>query len=158
MPKSEYSIDLPSRNSAVDSDANSVRFIHTVSQTGRILPSDSRWNSIELSFSLYPQSQTNAYEAIPSRFSKSYDYDLVITDKKHFKRFLYTTISIVLIVLALVLLVLFLPRKHKNHGPSKNLTLAVNQALTFFDAQKCNDSHCARLYHCFHPLYFYKIN
>ncbi|KAL3735527.1 hypothetical protein ACJRO7_024621 [Eucalyptus globulus] len=137
MPRSDYSIGSPSHNSAADLEAYSVRFVHTLSGAGRILPSDSRWNSIELSFgSLLPQSQTNAYGSIPSRFSKSYDYDLVITDKQHFKRFLYIAISIVLVVLALVLLVLFLPRKHKHDGPSKNLTLAVNQALKFFDAQK----------------------
>ncbi|KAF8026491.1 hypothetical protein BT93_F3082 [Corymbia citriodora subsp. variegata] len=136
MPRSDYSIGLPSPDSGVDLEARSVRFVHTLSEAGRILPSDSRWNSIELSFSLFPKSQTNAYESIPSRFSKSYDYDLVIPDKKHFKRFLYLAISIVLIVLALVLLVIFLPRKHKHDGHSKNLTLAVNQALTFFDAQK----------------------
>ncbi|KAJ6930775.1 endoglucanase 25-like [Populus alba x Populus x berolinensis] len=30
----------------------------------------------------------------------------------------------------------FLPHKHKHHGKSKNITLALNQALMFFDAQK----------------------
>ncbi|GLT32183.1 hypothetical protein SLA2020_068690 [Shorea laevis] len=41
-----------------------------------------------------------------------------------------------LVITGLILLVHFLPRKNHHHGPSKNLTLALNQALTFFDAQK----------------------
>ncbi|PON76295.1 Glycoside hydrolase [Parasponia andersonii] len=112
-----------------------VEFVHTISEAGRLLPSSSRWNSIELEFSLFPRS-SSAYDSVPSRFAKSVDYDLVITDIKYFKRFLYISVSVVLLILALILLLLFLPRKNKHHGPSKNLTLAVNQALTFFDAQK----------------------
>ena len=122
--------------SAASIGRHPVEFVHTISEAGRLLPSASRWNSKELEFSLYAQS-SSAYDSIPPRFAKLVDYDLVITDKKHFKRFLYISVSVVFLILALILLLHFLPRKNKHHGPSKNLTLAVNQALTFFDAQKC---------------------
>lgn len=124
-------------SSSASIERRPVEFVHTISEAGRLLPSASRWNSIELEFSLFPQS-SSTYDSIPSRFAKSVDYDLVITDKKYFKRFLYISVSVVLLILALILLLHFLPRKNKHHGNSKNLTLAVNQALTFFDAQKCN--------------------
>jgi endoglucanase len=125
------------RNYASDIDHQPVRFVHTISEAGRLLPSASQWNSIELDFHLAPQSNTT-YDSLPSRYSKSFDYELVITDKKYFKRFVYVSIVIVFVVLAIVLLVQFLPHKHKHHGKSKNITLALNQALMFFDAQKCN--------------------
>ena len=120
-----------------DIEKSSVRFVHTISQAGRVLPSASRWNSIEIKFSLFPQSK-NAYDSIPSRYSKSVNHKLIITDRKHFKRFIYISIFITLLLLALVLLIHFLPHKHAHHQPSKNLTLALSQALAFFDAQKCN--------------------
>ncbi|GKV31028.1 hypothetical protein SLEP1_g39772 [Rubroshorea leprosula] len=44
--------------------------------------------------------------------------------------------TLALAVTELILLVHFLRHKHHHHGPSKNLTLALNQALIFFDAQK----------------------
>ncbi|KAL5560403.1 hypothetical protein UlMin_036614 [Ulmus minor] len=122
-------------SSSTDVERPPVRFVHTISEAGRLLPSSSRWNSIEVDFKLGPQSSTG-YDSLPSRYSKSYVYDLVITDRKHFKRFLYISGSVAFLVLALILVVHFVPRKHEHHGHSKNLTLAVNQALTFFDAQK----------------------
>ncbi|KAJ6920196.1 endoglucanase 9-like [Populus alba x Populus x berolinensis] len=125
------------RNYASDIDHQPVRFVHTISEAGRLLPSASQWNSIELDFHLAPQSNTT-YDSLPSRYSKSFDYELVITDKKYFKRFVYVSVFIVFVVLAIVLLVQFLPHKHKHHGKSNNITLALNQALMFFDAQKCN--------------------
>lgn len=128
---------MPSHISAPNIERRPVEFVHTISEAGRLLPSASRWNSIELDFRILPQSST-AYDSLPSRFSKSFDYDLVITNKNHLKRFAYISASTVLVILALILLLHFLPHKHKHHGSSKNLTLAVNQALTFFDAQKCN--------------------
>ncbi|XVE95648.1 hypothetical protein REPUB_Repub02eG0116600 [Reevesia pubescens] len=76
------------------------------------------------------------YDSLPSNYSKSYDYELVITDKTHYKRFLYISLTVALVILALGLVLHFLPHKNHHHGPSKNLTLAVNQAITFFDAQK----------------------
>lgn len=118
-------------------DQESVMFVHTVSEARRMLPSASRWNSIEIDFNLVPQSGI-AYDSLPSSYSKSYDYDIVIRDRKIFKRCLYISASIVSLIVALILLLRFLPHKHHHHGPSKNLTLALNQALTFFDAQKCN--------------------
>lgn len=120
-----------------DTDRSTVRFVHTISEAGRLLPSASRWNSIEIDFNLVPQSAT-AYDSLPSRFSKSFEYDLIITDRTYFKRFIYISVSIALAIVLLVLLIHFLPRKHAHHASSQNLTLAVNQALTFFDAQKCN--------------------
>lgn len=131
------SLGSRTKTSSPDTDGCPVRFVHTISEAGRLLPSASRWNSIEIDFNLVPQS-ANGYDSLPSRYSKSVDYDLIITDTKYFKRFLYISVSIALAILLLVLLVHFLPRKHANHGSSQNLTLAVNQALTFFDAQKCN--------------------
>ncbi|KAI5330452.1 hypothetical protein L3X38_029850 [Prunus dulcis] len=121
-----------SHTSATDSEP--VRFVHT-SEARRLLPSASRWNSIEIDFNLLPQS-TMANDSIPSQYSKSYQYNLVITDKKYFKRCLYISVSTVFLILALLLLLHFLPSEHHHDRPSKNLTLALNQALTFFDAQK----------------------
>ncbi|OWM85068.1 hypothetical protein CDL15_Pgr027855 [Punica granatum] len=136
MPTSSFSVGSPSHTSVSNSDhLHQVRFVHCVSEAGRLLPSDSRWNSIELNFNFAPQSSL-AYESIPSRYAKSVDYDLVITDMKHFRRFLCITFLIILLVFALLLLAAFLPRHHRHHSDRKNLTLAVNQALTFFDAQK----------------------
>nr|XP_048331648.1 endoglucanase 25-like [Ziziphus jujuba var. spinosa] len=112
-----------------------VKYVHTISEAGRLLPSSSQWNSIELEFGLFPQSSSD-YGSLPSRYSKSFQYELIVTDKQYFKRFLYILGSSVILIIALVLLVLFLPRKHHKHGDNKNLTLAVNQALTFYDAQK----------------------
>ena len=145
FPGMVNSIGSPTHTSASHADRNysfgidhqPVRFVHTISEAGRLLPSASQWNSIELDFHLAPQSNTT-YDSLPSQYSKSFDYELVITDKKYFKRFVYVSIFVLLVILAVVLLVQFLPHKHKHHVNSKNITLALNQALTFFDAQKCN--------------------
>lgn len=128
---------LGSQIHASSADQEPVRFVHTVLEARRLLPSASRWNSIEIDFNLIPQSAM-AYDSLPSSYSKSYDHNIVITNRKLFKRCLYISASIVILSLALILLLRFLPHKHSHHGPSKNLTLALNQALTFFDAQKCN--------------------
>ncbi|KAF5942446.1 hypothetical protein HYC85_020088 [Camellia sinensis] len=119
-----------------DADMSTIRFVHTVSEAGRLLPSASRWNSIEINFNLLPQSSAPGFDSLPSRFSKSFDFNLVITDRKYFKRFVIIAVAIVLAVTLLVLLLNFLPHKHNHHAYSKNLTLALNQALVFFDAQK----------------------
>lgn len=111
-----------------------VSFYHAISEAGRVLPSASRWNSVEIDFQLVPQA-FNGYDSIPSPYSKSYDYEFVITDKKYLKRFLYISLTITLLILALILLLHFLPHKKTHHNPSNNLALAVNHALTFFDAQ-----------------------
>ncbi|KAJ6412549.1 hypothetical protein OIU84_005577 [Salix udensis] len=123
------------RNYSSGIDHQPVRFVHTISEAGRLLPSASQWSSIELDFHLAPQPNTT-YDSLPSQYSKSFDYELVITDKKYFKRFVSVSIFILLVILAIVLLVQFLPHTHKHHGNPKNITLALNQALMFFDAQK----------------------
>ncbi|KAF5733886.1 putative Endo-1 4-beta-glucanase [Tripterygium wilfordii] len=124
---------------ASDIQLVNVMFVHTIPETGRLLPSASQWNAIELDFNLLPRSSSssNSHDySIPSPYSKSYDYDIVIADKKHFKRFLYGLVALILVIIAIVLLVNLLPHKQKHRGPSKNLSLAINQALMFFDAQK----------------------
>jgi endoglucanase len=134
------SLGSPTKTSSPDHTDNPVRFVYTISEAGRLLPSASRWNSIEIDFNLIPQSAT-AYDSLPSRYSKSVDYDLIITDREYFKRFIYISVSIALAILLLILLIHFLPHKHAHNASSQNLTFAVNQALTFFDAQKCNTMH-----------------
>ncbi|KAG6774304.1 hypothetical protein POTOM_021657 [Populus tomentosa] len=46
------------RNYASDIDHQPVRFVHTISEAGRLLPSASQWNSVELDFHPAPQSNT----------------------------------------------------------------------------------------------------
>ncbi|KAG5050403.1 hypothetical protein JHK85_011506 [Glycine max] len=112
-----------------------LRYVHTVSEAGRLLPSASRWNFIVLDFKLAPNSST-AYESIPSQYPKSVDFNLAITDRKHFHIFIFVLVAIIFAILAAVLLAHFLPQQHKHQGSSINLKLAINQALTFYDAQK----------------------
>lgn len=121
--------------SVLGTEKHPVRYVHTVPESSRLLPSASRWNSIHLSPNSSP-----TYHPIPSGYSKSIDYNLVITDRKHFYRFIFILASIIFLVIAAFLLVHFISQahKHKHQRPSANLTLAINQALTFFDAQKCN--------------------
>lgn len=142
MPQSS-SLGSPQHATAAASDVDynqPLAFVHTISGAGRLLPSSSHWNSIEIDFNILPQSTgASGYESLPSRFSKSYDYNLVVTDKTHLRRCVYATASIFLIISLCFFLLHFVPlHKHHHHGSVKNLTLAVNQALVFFDAQKCN--------------------
>nr|QCQ73724.1 endo-(1,4)-beta-D-glucanase [Litchi chinensis] len=130
-----YPPGSPSHTSVSEVEMDSTSYVHTVSGAGRLLPSASKWNSIEFGFNMARQS-SSSYDALPSRYSKSVDYELIITDRKYFKSFIYTSALIVFLMVLLVLLLHFLPHKHHHHRPSKNLTLALNQALTFFDAQK----------------------
>ncbi|XP_028236021.1 endoglucanase 25-like isoform X1 [Glycine soja] len=125
----------PTVSSTFESEREPVRYVHTVSESGRLLPSASRWNSIALDFKLAPNSST-AYESIPSQYPKSVDFNLAITDRKHFHIFIFVLVAIIFAILAAVLLAHFLPQKHKHQGSSINLKLAINQALTFYDAQK----------------------
>ncbi|KAI9074931.1 hypothetical protein K1719_043094 [Acacia pycnantha] len=124
--------------SAFETDKHSERYIHTVSEGSRLLPSASRWNSIALDYNQLAPNSSTAYHPIPFSYSKSIDYNLVIPDKKHFYRFIFIVVSIILLVIAAILLVHFLSQahKHRHQGPSANLKLAIKQALTFFDAQK----------------------
>ncbi|KAG2399742.1 Endoglucanase 25 [Vigna angularis] len=73
----------PAVSSTFESERDPVIYVHTVSEAGRLLPSASRWNSIAVDIKLAPDSST-AYESIPSQYPKSVDYDLVITNRKHF--------------------------------------------------------------------------
>ncbi|KAK4340909.1 hypothetical protein RND71_039410 [Anisodus tanguticus] len=116
---------------------NSVPYVHTISEAGRLLPSSSRWNSIELDFNLLPKSSLNEnFESLPSRFSKSVDFNLFVKDKIHFKLFVVIAALIILIIPALILLKYFYPPRNHHHGSSHNITLALNKAILFFDAQK----------------------
>ncbi|XP_008786534.2 endoglucanase 10-like [Phoenix dactylifera] len=110
-------------------------FAHAVPETGRLLPSASRWNSIEIDFGLVPPS-SNEHEDVPSKYSKSYDFDLRIANKTQFKRFIYISIFLILAAAAAALLASFLPHKRHHLGTSSNLPLALDHALLFFDAQK----------------------
>lgn len=130
------SLGSPAQASS-DAENCSARFFHAISETGRLLPSASRWNSVEIDFNLAHKSM-NGYDSIPSRFSKSFSYELTITDRKNFKRFVIISVSVAFVILALVLLIKLVPQKHTHHVTPKNLTLALSQALLFFDAQKCN--------------------
>ncbi|KAK1361349.1 Endoglucanase [Heracleum sosnowskyi] len=140
MPQSS-SVGSPQHatTAASDEDYNQpLAFVHTISGAGRLLPSSSHWNSIEIDFNILPQSNApSGYESLPSRFSKSYDYNLIVTDKAHLRRCVYVTASIFLAIALCFFLLHFVPlHKHHHRGSVKNLTLAVNQALVFFDAQK----------------------
>ncbi|KAG8378135.1 hypothetical protein BUALT_Bualt08G0106600 [Buddleja alternifolia] len=104
--------------------------------------SESEFHSVKLlpspftNFNILPQN-SDELDSLPSRFSKSVDFKLTIGDKTHFKRFVYVSIFILVFVPALILLLLFLThKKQSDDEPPKNLTLALNQALLFFDAQK----------------------
>ncbi|CAA3020361.1 endoglucanase 25-like [Olea europaea subsp. europaea] len=120
---------------ASEADYHSSSFVHSVSGASRLLPSANRWNSIELDFTLLPQSSTG-FDSLPSRFSKSFDFNLTIRDKNYFKRFIYVLIFILVCIPVLVLLLHFLTHKNHEESPSRNLTVALNRALLFFDAQK----------------------
>ncbi|KAF4376144.1 hypothetical protein G4B88_004948 [Cannabis sativa] len=123
---------------SVNTERHPVEFIHSTSEAGStLLPSSSRWNSIELDYFTFFPPSLSTYNSLPSRFSKSIRFNLFITDKKLFKRFLYISTLLIFLIISLILLIHFLPLKNRHHPPSKkNLTLALKQALTFFDAQK----------------------
>ncbi|PWA97325.1 Glycoside hydrolase, family 9 [Artemisia annua] len=116
---------------------NNILYVHSISHAGRLLPSSSRWNSIELDYNLFPKSRDlSSYASLPSRFSKSVDFKLTVMNKNHFKRFIYATFTLVLLIVILCILLYFMPNKQRHHGASKDLTLALKYALIFFDAQK----------------------
>ncbi|XP_058099696.1 endoglucanase 10-like [Magnolia sinica] len=115
-------------------EENAVSYVHSISEANRLLPSASRWNSIEIDFGLHPESRS--CDSLPSNYPKSVDCNLVIADKQAFKRFIYISVSLILIIITIILLLRFLPHKHSHDKSPKNLALALNQALLFFDAQK----------------------
>ncbi|KAH6824076.1 hypothetical protein C2S53_004042 [Perilla frutescens var. hirtella] len=111
-----------------ESEFHSGRFVHSsVSGRDRLLPSS---NSIELDYGL------DELDSLPPRFSKSVHFNLTIADKKCFKRCLYVSIFVVVAVPVLVLLLHFLLHKKQTVADHRDLTLALKQALLFFDAQK----------------------
>ncbi|CAL1362928.1 unnamed protein product [Linum trigynum] len=135
---SPYSMDSSPMNSNAEVseiDRTRIPFVHTVPAASRILPSASQWNSIELDFNLVPRSE-NAYHSIPSNYSKSYEFELVVSDKPYFKRFLIILGLLVLVAIGLPLLLHFLPQAHRHKTSPMNFTLAVAHSLNFFDAQK----------------------
>ncbi|XP_051139484.1 endoglucanase 25-like [Andrographis paniculata] len=111
-----------------------IRLVQTASDSSRLLRS--RWTSTELDFGL---SAFDGLDSLPSRFPKSVDFHLSIADKHGFKRFIYVAIILVFVVVASILLLHFLNHKQQNGAASKDLTLALRQALLFFDAQKSGD-------------------
>lgn len=144
-------------HSEFESNPGSVMFVHTVSGAGRLLPSSSRWNSIELDFNVLPQS-SNGWDSIPPKYSRSINFDLTIKDHKRFRLFVILSASIITNIFVLILLLSILPRRKHHHGNSKDLTLALNQALLFFDAQKCKLS-CNDLYtNSFFVTFLYPTN
>ncbi|MQM03052.1 hypothetical protein Taro_035831 [Colocasia esculenta] len=111
-------------------------FVHSITETGRLLPSGSRWNSIEIDVSLLPPSTTPS-DSLPSKYSKSLEFTLTIRDRTRFRRFICATSSLVLLAVAALLLTALLPRKRPDVSSSKNIPLALSHALQFFDAQRC---------------------
>lgn len=93
-------------------------------------------SSTRLNFNVASKSSTD-YDSIPSPYSKSVEFKIVISNRTHFKWCSYITALLLLLIIALTLLLRFLPHKHNRHEASNNHTVAVNQALKFFDAQKC---------------------
>ncbi|ONK57655.1 uncharacterized protein A4U43_C09F2720 [Asparagus officinalis] len=124
----------PNSNYINMSEASSI-FVHAIPETGRLLPSASRWNSIEVEFgSIFPSSKP--HDDTISKYSKSYSFRLAIADRSRFKRFVFINIASVLLIIVAVLLFVFLHHKHHDRGPSSNLPLVLEHTLSFFDAQK----------------------
>lgn len=104
--------------------------------SGRLLHSASSTQYTELDFGLLPQA-FDGLDSLPPRFTKSVHFNLTIANKSYFKRCLYVSIFIVVAVPLLTLLLHFLLPKNQEHENHKDITLALKQALLFFDAQKC---------------------
>lgn len=132
-------------------EESSKEYVHSISGTGRLLPSAGRWNSIEVDFGLIPTSSYSK-EASPLMYAKSYDFRLSVQDKSHLKRFIYIVISLILVAAAAALLTALLPRKHAGGGSLSGLPLALDYALLFFDAQKCTTSPSSSI------IYLYSSN
>ncbi|XP_075507795.1 endoglucanase 25-like [Primulina tabacum] len=119
---------------ASEAEFHSGRLVHS-SESGRLISSSSRWNSTEVDFS-YLSRSVDGFDTLPSRFSKSVDFNLTIGDKGFLRRCVYTMIFMVVFIPVLVLLLRFLIHRNEDDGGPKNLSLALKQALLFFDAQK----------------------
>ncbi|ERN19923.1 endoglucanase 25 isoform X1 [Amborella trichopoda] len=128
-------MDSRGPSSPASQDSETVQFVHFVPETGRLLPSASRWNSIDIDFGL-GQANSLPFHVIPSLYSKSVSFNLFIADKQTFKRFLYVLVALVILTLSIALVLVFVPHRHSRPSLSPNITLALHQALLFFDAQK----------------------
>ncbi|KAG9458920.1 hypothetical protein H6P81_003428 [Aristolochia fimbriata] len=120
-------------------DAN--LYVHSISEAGRIVPSASRWSSIEIDDGRFHDPtavlpRSHYMISTPPKYSKSVAFNLVIADKRSLKRFIAISISLVLLILAAFLILKFLPHKESGSGTAKDLSKALSQALLFFDAQK----------------------
>ncbi|KAL4559121.1 hypothetical protein LXL04_031255 [Taraxacum kok-saghyz] len=133
-PEPSFFIESPMET---DSAENSDLYVLSIPQAGRLLPSAGRWNSIEVDFNLFPHSRDpSTYGSLPSRYHKSVDFNLTVTNKTVFKRFLYAAGALLFLIVLLSLLLHFLLNNKHHHVASKDLTLALQNALVFFDAQK----------------------
>uniref|UniRef100_A0A0A0M069 Uncharacterized protein n=1 Tax=Cucumis sativus TaxID=3659 RepID=A0A0A0M069_CUCSA len=108
------------------------RSVHTEHEADRFL------STTRLNFNAFSESSIE-YNSIPSPYSKSFDFKIVISNQRRFKWCSYISALLLLLIMALTLLLQFLPHKHNLHEASNNYTVAVNQALKFFDAQKCRN-------------------
>ncbi|XP_068649069.1 endoglucanase 10-like [Aristolochia californica] len=126
--------DTKSLLRSTDPDGSHTLYVHSVSEAGRLVPSASRWNSIQIDYGLHPVS--SSYDVTPSKYSKSVAFNLVVTDKTSLKRFITISISLVLLILTVFLILKFLPHKEPHSDSAEDLKQALSQALLFFDAQK----------------------
>ncbi|KAJ0976952.1 hypothetical protein J5N97_012426 [Dioscorea zingiberensis] len=116
---------------------NNEAYVHTVYGASRLLPSGGRWNSIEVDYNLLStSSHSNEFEHSSTIYSKSFTFNLIVANKSHFKRFIFASVALLLLIITIVLLISFLPHKHDDSQSSTNLSFALKQALLFFDAQK----------------------
>ncbi|MED6155711.1 hypothetical protein PIB30_007576 [Stylosanthes scabra] len=105
-------------------------------------PTDSTTSELEklpLAYAHSLSDSSSAYQPISSNshYQKYYHYNLVITDSLQFRNFLLVSLTtIILAIIALVLILHFIPHKNKHQGTSIDFKLAINHALTFYDAQK----------------------
>ncbi|KAG7012497.1 Endoglucanase 7, partial [Cucurbita argyrosperma subsp. argyrosperma] len=106
------------------------RFVHAEHDEADYLVSTAR-----VSFNVSSTS-TVVYDSIRSPYYKSIDFKIVISNRTRFKWCSYISAFVLLVIIALALLLNFLPHKHDSHEASNNHTVAVHQALEFFDAQK----------------------
>ena len=109
------------------------RYVHAEHDEAEYLISPAR-----VSFNVSSTSTVD-YDSIRSPYYKSIDFRIVISNRTQFKWCSYISAFILLVIIALALLLNFLPHKHDSHEASNNHTGAVHQALEFFDAQKCKN-------------------
>lgn len=109
-----------------------VRPVHAEHEANRLL------SSTRLDSNVSPRASIG-YDSIPSPYSKSFDFKMVISNRTRFRWCSYISALLLLLIIAVSFLLHFLPHKHNHHEASNNHTVAMNQALKFFDAQKCKN-------------------